>query len=67
VPAIEATIIIGITTLVSAAGIARGWKRAFAVTLTCRATQRRGRAGLVRAAERAEKLTADLPGTSRAP
>ena len=36
VPAIVATIIIGIATLVSAAGIARGWKRAFAVAMTCR-------------------------------
>jgi hypothetical protein len=30
VPAIVATIIIGVATLVSAAGIARGWKQAFA-------------------------------------
>ena len=36
VPAIVATVIIGIATLVSAAGIARGWKRAFAVAMTCR-------------------------------
>jgi hypothetical protein len=35
-PAIVATVIIGIATLVSAAGIARGWKRAFAVAMTCR-------------------------------
>jgi hypothetical protein len=34
VPAIVATVILGITTLISAAGIARGWKRAFAVALT---------------------------------
>jgi hypothetical protein len=36
VPAIVATVIIGIATPVSAAGIARGWKPAFAVAMTCR-------------------------------
>jgi hypothetical protein len=36
VPAIVAAVIIGVTTLISAAGLARGWRRAVGLAITCR-------------------------------
>jgi hypothetical protein len=36
VPAIVVGAILGVVTLVSAVGIARGWKRAFGLAMTCR-------------------------------